>query len=201
MQKGTVLIIEDDKAFATLICDLLNEEGCITIAVHTLGDARKYLNISYPDIIVLDIMLPDGDGFEFFVNEIKDRENRPPVIFLTAKGEEADVMEGLNAGGIDYIRKPCNIMEARQRIMNHLSLIRKPPKRKVPIIHGNELTKREFAVAWLTAEGLSNKDIAKEVYLSESRVKTTLSEIYQKFNITGDIDKREKLADILGRDG
>lgn len=195
--KGTVLIVEDDQKLAALTHKALYDEGCVTMVAHTLEKAREYLKMADPDLMILDIMLPDGNGLDFFVNEIKGKKNCSHVIFLTAKGEDDDVIAGLGAGGIDYIRKPCNIIEVRQRVMNHLRLACELRKRKVPVSHPTKLTKREFVTASLAAEGLSNKEISEEIYLSESRVKSALREAYRKLNLTGVKNKRQKLADIL----
>ena len=197
MEKGVVLIVEDNLKLAELNRRVLEEEGCVTLVAGTLSEARKYLKLSDPDIVILDIMLPDGSGFDLMA-EINERKSFTQVIFLTAKKDKEYVIAGLEAGGIDYIKKPYDISEFRGRVMNHLKVACELRRRKVPVIHATKLTKRELIVAARAAEGMSNKEIANEIFLSESRVKSCLGEVYRKFNIVDEKDKRSKLVEFLG---
>ena len=81
----------------------------------TIKDSKEYLiNNSDIDLIILDITLPDGNGFELFENTIKSL--RVPTIFLTAKDEEDDIVKGLNVGAEDYITKPFSTKELMARV-------------------------------------------------------------------------------------
>ena len=81
----------------------------------TIKDSKDYLiNNSDIDLIILDITLPDGNGFELFENTIKSL--KIPTIFLTAKDEEDDIVKGLNVGAEDYITKPFSTKELMARV-------------------------------------------------------------------------------------
>jgi DNA-binding response OmpR family regulator len=106
-----ILLIEDDREIQENNKDLLESGG--NYAVRTamnLAEARKQITKKTPDIIVLDIMMPDGSGLDF-IKEINDI----PVLLLTALGENSDIVKGLEAGGDDYLAKPYddNVLLAR----------------------------------------------------------------------------------------
>ncbi|MDR2578322.1 MAG: response regulator [Chitinispirillales bacterium] len=187
-----VLIVEDNPKILDLNRRILEKEGCLVVTAVTLKEARERLEVTVPDIAVLDIMLPDGCGLDF-LTELREKCDAP-VLFLTAKTGRENILAGLAAGGNDYITKPYNIDEFRLRVIGILRLVSSIRPRKTPI---SLLTERELPVARLAASGLSNKDIAARVYLSESRVKTSLSGIYRKFGIVDKKDKRCMLAKIL----
>lgn len=107
-----ILIVEDDLLIAKGLSFSLREEGYEVIEVHCLKDALEKLeNV---DLIVLDVMLPDGESFSF-CKQVKE-EQKIPVIFLTAKDEEEDVVYGFDMGADDYVIKPFRIRELISRI-------------------------------------------------------------------------------------
>lgn len=108
-----VLIVEDDKAISNLIHLSLKKEGFICVCAFDGKEAADLLSSNSYDLILLDIMLPEIDGFEL-MDYIRPMEI--PVIFLTAKGDVADRVRGLRAGAEDYIVKPFEIAELLARI-------------------------------------------------------------------------------------
>jgi DNA-binding response OmpR family regulator len=106
-KKALILIVEDDERLNNIHKYLLESEGYDVITAHALEEARILLVNNSPDLILLDVMLPDGRGFDFC------REIRPTtsahIIFLTAVTDPNSEMEGLEAGGDDYLRKPYGI--------------------------------------------------------------------------------------------
>lgn len=114
---ANILVIDDDIAICKLIETALTRDGhCVitknSAAVVSMDDFK------YPDLILLDIMMPELDGITFC------REYRGmidcPILFLTAKTTEQDVIDGFSAGGDDYIRKPFKISELRARVSAHI---------------------------------------------------------------------------------
>lgn len=101
---ATILIIDDEADMRQLISMYLQNSGYTTIEGENGDEAFCHLNSKNIDLILLDIMLPGKDGFAI-CEEIR-RESTVPVIFLTAKGEEWDMVKGLQIGGDDYIVKP-----------------------------------------------------------------------------------------------
>lgn len=112
-----ILVIDDENAMLQLIKRIFEKDGhCVTLQANAKAaldmDFRRY------DLVLLDIMMPDIDGFEL-CDQIRSRVDCP-IIFLTAKTQEADVVRGLGLGGDDYITKPFGTNELRARINAHL---------------------------------------------------------------------------------
>lgn len=122
-EKPTVLIVDDMTTNLLILSDLLKDEYQIKIA----KNGQKALDIVHSsdevDIILLDIMMPDIDGYEV-CRELKSnpKTKNIPIIFVTAKDNDADEEYGLNLGAIDYITKPFNKAIVKLRIKNHLEL-------------------------------------------------------------------------------
>jgi DNA-binding response OmpR family regulator len=112
-----VLMVEDNPEILYINGKWLHEAGFDTISAETLAEARAVLESQSPDIVVLDIILPDGDGL-LFLPEFKTLCDAP-VLFCSSKSEDGDILRGLEAGGDDYIPKPYNvdILVARVKVM------------------------------------------------------------------------------------
>jgi DNA-binding response OmpR family regulator len=109
-----ILVVEDDRLLAKILSDNLSLDG---FEVARAVDANSAMNIArafVPDLIILDVMLPDHSGFDIFDN--LHQGGRTPVIFLTARGQRADKVRGLNLGGDDYITKPFDLEEFLARV-------------------------------------------------------------------------------------
>ena len=109
-----IFLVEDDKAIAKNLILLLRSEGFTVTHAPTRGDALAELAGNKFDLALIDISLPDGNGFTV-CTEIKETQD-VPVIFLTASGDEASVVTGLNMGADDYITKPFRPRELIARI-------------------------------------------------------------------------------------
>lgn len=115
---NSILLVEDNKAIIMGLEYLFNENGYKTIVAENVQEAKQQLSNNAPDIVILDVMLPDGDGFTL-CKYIKENDIAP-VIFLTARDEEKDVVLGLELGADDYIIKPFRNLELLSRIKNVL---------------------------------------------------------------------------------
>lgn len=113
MSKPKILIIEDETNVLSLNKEYLEGQGYEVVGVQTLAMARFHLDEQLPDLVLLDVMLPDGMGWDFCA-EIRKKTNAP-IIFLTCKNENESVVKGLLQGGDDYITKPydLNVLAAR----------------------------------------------------------------------------------------
>lgn len=114
--KISVLIVEDDKRLSYINRHALESENCDTQEAFTLAEARCILKNFTPDVILLDVKLPDGSGFDF-CREIR-KTSDAHIIFLTSVTEVSGEMEGLTAGGNDYLRKPYSIDLLLRRVKN-----------------------------------------------------------------------------------
>ena len=126
MNKNTfhILVVDDDDRIRELVKQYLEENNfLVTTAVDAL-DAKKKLEIIKFDILILDIMMPGESGLSL-TKEMK-KNNRTPIILLTAKGETGDRIHGLELGADDYLGKPFEPKELLLRIKNILNKIQKP---------------------------------------------------------------------------
>lgn len=108
---NTILLVEDSESIIMGLKYSLEQEGFKVITAKTIKEAKEYNEY---DLILLDITLPDGNGFDFF-REVKEKED-VPVIFLTALDEEINIVKGLDLGAEDYIVKPFRVKELISRI-------------------------------------------------------------------------------------
>jgi PleD family two-component response regulator len=119
--KETLLIVEDDEDVAEMLTAYFRTQGYEVLAVNWGEDAVKTCRTAHPDLVILDIRLPDINGFEVAHRlRTNQRTLDIPIIFLTEKREKADRMKGLELGADDYITKPFDIQELRLRVRNAL---------------------------------------------------------------------------------
>lgn len=111
----SVLLVEDDKPLAHALSVNLAAEGWRVRTAPTCDSALEAIRASLPDIVLLDRMLPDGDGLSLCV-ALRDARPTPGVIVLTARASEADVVLGLDQGADDYVVKPCRPRELVARV-------------------------------------------------------------------------------------
>lgn len=110
-----VLVVEDDVQLSELLERLLREEGHTPTLCATLQAARSALAASTFDVVVLDRMLPDGDGLELCA-ALRRKRTAPPMLMLTARGEVHDRVAGLRMGADDYLTKPFDVEELIARL-------------------------------------------------------------------------------------
>src|SRR5689334_291698 len=116
-----VAIIEDEAELAALLEYNLNRAGLLTRILSGSKGALEQLESWKPDLIILDVMLPDGDGFDLCRRMRRNPAiSRTPVVFLTAKSDEVDRVLGLEIGGDDYVTKPFSPRELMARVKAHL---------------------------------------------------------------------------------
>lgn len=124
-----ILLVEDDLTLAMGIEYSLESENYQVDLANNYAQGKKLVDKGKYDLIILDIQLPDGNGFDLCKYMRKDRET--PIIFLTAKDEEVNIVMGLDIGGDDYITKPFRIGELISRIK---AVLRRTSKSREPDI-------------------------------------------------------------------
>ncbi|MBB1283251.1 response regulator transcription factor [Flavisolibacter sp. BT320] len=117
MKKIKVLYVEDETFLAKIVSETLESRGYEVVLEEDGGRAVQKFNETKPDVCVLDIMLPNKDGFAI-ADEIREKDTEVPIIFLSAKSQTNDVVNGFKLGANDYIRKPFSIEELIVRIEN-----------------------------------------------------------------------------------
>lgn len=174
-----IFLIEDDAAIAKNLSLLLQTEGYIVTCVNTQKQAIAMLDKQMFDLALVDISLPDGNGFAV-CTEMKHRQDIP-VIFLTASGDEASVVTGLNLGADDYIIKPFRPRELVARIQ---AALRKSGRMPTAYSMGS--------LTIDTASGVVKKN-GRDIFLSALEYRLLLAFI----NEPNSILTRERLLDEL----
>jgi DNA-binding response OmpR family regulator len=113
-QPARVMVVEDDPALSRVLVDNLVLDGFDVRHATTAGEAVKAASEFHPDLVLLDVGLPDGSGFDLC--PVLRRRGSAAVIMLTARGQKADMVKGLNLGADDYVTKPFDIEELLARV-------------------------------------------------------------------------------------
>ena len=117
MESGArVLVVDDEESITQLLCTALRYEGFTTASAGTGREALGTASSFRPDLVLLDVMLPDIDGFEVHRRLTGSGTPRLPVIFLTARRETDDRIRGLTIGADDYVVKPFSLEELIARV-------------------------------------------------------------------------------------
>ena len=176
----TILLVDDDQRLRDLLKDYLTEKKFKVFTSEDFTEAREILDFFNFDLIILDRMMPNGDGIDL-VNKIKEA-SKTPVIILTAMGENDNVIHGLKTGADDYITKPFEPEELYLRIENLLTLYDGINQSELRIGFG------EFI---FDIKSSSLKLRNKEIYLTEGENNLLVKLINNRNNIV----TREELAD------
>jgi two-component system response regulator RegX3 len=113
-ERRTILLVEDERSITDPLAAALEREGFATEVAGTVGEALERADAVAPDLVLLDVMLPDGSGFDV-CRELRSR-SKVPIIMLTARGDETDRVIGLELGADDYVVKPFSAREVVARI-------------------------------------------------------------------------------------
>jgi len=127
-QTSVVLVVEDDLAIARFLCTSLGAAGYSTLSAERLLEAKQTWELKKPDLVVLDLGLPDGDGKEF-LGWLR-RQSDVPVIILSARQDEAEKVDCLDAGADDYLSKPFGAHELLARVRVALRRSTRMPSRE-----------------------------------------------------------------------
>src|SRR5215471_9767571 len=110
MPTPIILLVDDDDSLLTLLGNRLRREGHDARSCGDVAHAEELLKDNVFDVILLDVMLPDGSGFDFCA-ELRDRGIQTPILMLTARGDVTDRVTGLTIGADDYLPKPFEVPE------------------------------------------------------------------------------------------
>ncbi|WP_417939681.1 response regulator transcription factor [Flavobacterium sp. RS13.1] len=170
-----ILIVEDNKELAAEVYDFLCKSGYICKITNNCADALEEFNSSDYDAMLLDLGLPDGDGFEV-LKEVRKTKSKMAVIVLTARGELDDRINGLHLGADDYLTKPFALTELAARIFAVIRRIHGFTLNNLGI-HGFLLQLQDYKVTFNEVSiNLTKKefDIFQYLVLNKNRVITRL---------------------------
>ena len=138
IKNPTILVVDDDERTQHMLGSMLRLEGYRVITASNGEEALKQFNYESPDLILLDIMMPEIDGYDL-CQRIREF-SQVPIIMLTAKDSEQDTIDGLDVGADDYVTKPFLSKELLARIRAALRRTRQWDERPTPPFHLNDLT-------------------------------------------------------------
>jgi len=123
--KETILIVDDTAANLGVLVDVIESAGWETRVAEDGASAMEQMEFGLPDLILLDVMMPEMDGFETCRRiKAQPKFQSIPIIFMTALSDVADKVRGLNAGAVDYITKPFHHEEVLARVRTHMEIVR-----------------------------------------------------------------------------
>lgn len=189
-----LLLIDDDPNLILLVKDYLEFRGYEVITAENGREALDILGQQLPDMIICDVMMPEMDGYAF-VEQIRQdsRTSWIPVMFLSAKGQSQDRIKGLNTGADVYMVKPFEPEELVAQVESSLKhtgrLLRYTTKSsfdestRIQVPQNVELTPTETKVVQLVAQGMSNKEIADKLSVSQRTIESHVSNMLNKTSL------------------
>lgn len=188
-----LLLIDDDPNLILLVKDYLEFRGYEVVTAENGREALEILESDIPDMIICDVMMPEMDGYTF-VEQVRDKERTSwiPVLFLSAKGQSADRVKGLNKGADVYMVKPFEPEELVAQVESSLKqTIRWKEHQakggengsRIQVPFDVQLTPTELKVVQFVARGMANREIAEELNVSQRTVESHVSNMLGKTNL------------------
>ena len=212
-----VLVVDDQELFRRGLIMLLGDDSDIEVVGEAADGvtATELAVKTAPDVILLDVRMPRRTGVEA-CRAIKEVVPSAKIIMLTVSDEEADLYESVKNGASGYLLKDSSIEEVAQavrvvnegqslispsmavKLIDEFKQMSKPEREQGP---GLRLTERELEVLRLVAKGLNNREVAKELFISENTVKNHVRNILEKLQLHSRMEAvmyamREKLLDL-----
>jgi DNA-binding NarL/FixJ family response regulator len=190
LEQKRLMLVDDDPNLIVLVKDYLEFRGYDVLTAENGRQALELLQKTIPDLIICDVMMPEMDGYTLVEHIREDpRTEWVPVLFLSAKGQSQDKVKGLTTGADVYMVKPFepeelvaqveSSLKQASRLIKHQSqndnnTTTIKPRRQV------ELTTTEIKVVKLVAQGLSNRDVADIMNVSQRTIESHVSNMLQK---------------------
>ncbi|OJT89993.1 diguanylate cyclase response regulator, partial [Clostridioides difficile] len=199
-QQGTILVVDDSVLMCDLIDKTLTKDNFKVKKAFNAIEAKEFIEEFIPDIILLDIILPDNSGFEF-CKEVKSNARTAdiPIIFITSKNTDTDIVKGFGVGAIDYMVKPFSMTELKARVIAHLEVKKSQDKlKKINNELESSLEKLNRLVVRDYLTGLYNRRHIINQLMEQRRINK-----YSETSISlilGDIDDFKVINDTYGHE-
>ena len=202
-----LLVVDDDPGLLLAVSETLRAEGYDVKTARRGAEALVVVAQSLPDLIISDIRMPGMDGYQLVKNlRSNPRTRLVPIVFLTAKDETADRIQGFRTGVDAYITKPFEpeelaavvsaILQRVERTHSDLArLFGEKAAEEPEFQRDEESTDAEWRVAEAVARGLSNKEIAAQLNLSLRTVEGHISRILDKKNLSNRVELALRVAE------
>lgn len=194
-----LLVVDDEPNLLRALAATLRADGYDVTTARSARDALMHVARAVPDLIISDIRMPGMDGYQL-ARTLREspRTSLVPVVFLTAKGETQDRIEGFRTGVDAYLTKPFepdellavvrNILNRIERTHRQIARLVGTKESETVLIRDEELTDAEWRVAEAVARGLSNKEIAAELSISVRTVENHVSHILAKKSFSNRVE-------------
>lgn len=196
--KQKVMVVDDSIFICSQIRSVLQEDTELCEA-HSGQEALEVLRQNQPDLILLDIILPDIEGYELCKKIQAEKSQDTVIIFLTSMDSEEDVIKGFSVGACDYIKKPFKAAELKSRVIAHLRLKRQKDELKKM---NNELRTNMDKLNYMAFRdgltGLYNRRYVQDDLVEE--IRSHGREDVKNFLVMSDIDNFKKINDTYGHD-
>ena len=195
-----LLIVDDEPNLLRAVAAVLRNADFEVTTARNAREALIQVAQNLPDLIVSDVRMPVMDGYQF-AKKLKAEPHSAlvPIVFLTAKGETEDRIEGFRSGVDVYLTKPFdpdelvavikNVLQRVERVRSTIArMVGDEATRETVFVRDEELTEAEWRVAEAVARGLSNKEIARELNLSIRTVENHVSRTLAKKNFSNRVE-------------
>jgi DNA-binding NarL/FixJ family response regulator len=192
--QNKLLLIDDDPNLILLVKDYLEFRGYEVLTAENGREGLQILEDHTPDMIICDVMMPEMDGYTF-VEQVRQnpRTDWIPILFLSAKGQSQDRVRGLNIGADVYMVKPFepeelvaqveSSLKQANRLIKHNTTGGIESERQIQVPKNVELTPTELKVVSLVAQGMANREIAKQLKVSQRTIESHVSNMLNKTNL------------------
>lgn len=190
--RAKILLVDDDETLLGILKRWLGHSGYVVEAVPSGLEAIQELRAQAFEVVIIDLQLPDLNGLQL-LTIIKELQPSIEVIMLSGQGTMDDAIQALREGrSFDFLRKPLTNLHELNLTINKALIKQRPPLAlekpqpapgEPPVFDGDRLSEREIEILRLVARGHDNREIARQLVLSDKTVRNHLSRIYQKLKV------------------